>query len=280
MKKIIAVLLSLALVFGMVSISAFAVNEPLHYVVLGDSIAYGSGLSNPVEACYGKIVADTNGYTYANHAIPGHTTTNLINRLSQEEVIEDIKKADIINISIGGNDFLLGNLLGLLFSYIIFEDETQIIDTTDKFYENFTTIVETINSYNEDAVILIQTIYNPQFNSLSDPYLKAGSSLNEAMEKFDAENPGEIIIVDVASALNGDEGNFASDGIHPSSKGNEIIACEVLKNLEANDLGNETVPVINVKGEDIQVSPLFTMPFEVLATIFYGVNYILSLIGI
>ena len=49
-----------------------------HYVVLGDSIAYGSGLVNAREACYGKMVADTCGFDYANHAVPGATSLELI----------------------------------------------------------------------------------------------------------------------------------------------------------------------------------------------------------
>ena len=38
----------------------------------------------------GFIVADTDGYDYANHSVPGHTTTNLINRLKDETVIADL----------------------------------------------------------------------------------------------------------------------------------------------------------------------------------------------
>lgn len=59
---------------------AAAEEESQHFVVLGDSIAYGSGLSNPKGAVYGKIVADTNGYSYENYAVPGHTTQKLLRR--------------------------------------------------------------------------------------------------------------------------------------------------------------------------------------------------------
>ena len=98
MKKLIALLLSVLMLFGGLAVTASAEENTLHYVVLGDSIAYGSGITNPVEACYGKIVADTNGYTYSNHSVPGHTTQNLISRLANEAVLADVKKADIISI--------------------------------------------------------------------------------------------------------------------------------------------------------------------------------------
>lgn len=83
MKKFIAIVLSLVMCMSIFVISASAIEEKPFYLVLGDSIAYGSGLGNAVDACYGKIVSDTNGYEYSNRAVPGHTTTNLIDRLSQ-----------------------------------------------------------------------------------------------------------------------------------------------------------------------------------------------------
>lgn len=60
-KKITAIILSIVLVLGTFGICAYAENENPFYLVLGDSIAYGSGITNSREACYGKIVADTNG---------------------------------------------------------------------------------------------------------------------------------------------------------------------------------------------------------------------------
>ena len=105
----LSVLLSLLLALGCCVMAAAAEEAP-HYIVLGDSIAFGSGLSNPRQAVYGKIVADTNGYAYDNFAVPGHTTQNLLQRMQNEQVKAAIADADIISISIGGNNFLLGNL--------------------------------------------------------------------------------------------------------------------------------------------------------------------------
>ncbi len=85
MKKIIAFLLSCVMLFGLLNVFGFAADQP-RYLVLGDSIAYGSGLANPKEAVYGKIVADTEGYAYENYAVPGHTTGNLLRRMENEAV--------------------------------------------------------------------------------------------------------------------------------------------------------------------------------------------------
>lgn len=70
----------------------------------------------------GKIVADTNGYEYVNHSVPGHTTTNLIARLSQPEVTEALEKADInipsfFTASLDIMGFIF-NLMGSVYDFI------------------------------------------------------------------------------------------------------------------------------------------------------------------
>ena len=105
-KKIIAVILFIIFAFGCFSLTASA-NSGLNYLVLGDSIGVGQGLLNPTEACYGKVVADTNGYKYKNYAVGGYTTGNLLGYMEVDFVDEAIREADIISLSIGGNDFLM-----------------------------------------------------------------------------------------------------------------------------------------------------------------------------
>ena len=274
MKKITSILLSIIMIFCLFGICGYAESEKPFYLVLGDSIAYGSGISNSREACYGKIVADTNGYDYVNHAIPGHTTTNLINRLSEDAVIADLKKADIISISIGGNDFLLGNLIGLMFDSIVLGDYTDFDKIAEGFYNNFSIIIDLINSHNEDAVILMQTLYNPQSGYLRAPYQEGANRINAAIRKYDAEHPGEIVIVDVGSALGDDMANYAEDEIHPSAAGNEIIAKVVLDKLYELEIGDTTTPVITEKGKDISVPVLFTAGLRIAGTVFNAISVV------
>lgn len=276
MKKILSVILSLTLLLGCFGLSVFAQEQaqaPV-YVVLGDSIAYGSGLRNPVDAVYGKIVADTNGYTYINRSVPGHTTTNLINRLADASVAEDVKKADIISVSIGGNDFLMNNLVGLMFDAIVKKDYSDFDAIGENFYANFSRIVDIINELNPDAVILMQTLYNPQSGHLRTPYQGGADRINAAIERYDAENPGEIVIVDVATALSDTMDNFADDGIHPSALGNEKIAVATLEVLQELSLGTTAEPVIATKGEDFEISKLFTGMLNLYAGVFHVLSYV------
>ena len=266
-KKGLAVFLSLVLLLSCGMIAA-AEEEPPHYVVLGDSIAYGSGLSNPREAVYGKIVADTNGYSYENYAVPGHTTQRLLRRMQEEQVKSAITAADMISISIGGNNFLLGNLNALLYDAIVKEDYTRLDEITENFYADLQQIIQTIRQLNPDTVILLQTIYNPQTGYIGEAYQQGATRFNEKLQQYIAEHPEGVLLVDVAQILTDPETDFAQDHIHPSAAGNEKIARAVLRVLFENGLGTQTTPQITEPGQDVRAAGVFALFMGIVP--FYG----------
>lgn len=268
MKKLISVLLSLVLAFSLFGTTAFAEEEPLNYVVLGDSIAFGAGMINTVEACYGKIVAETNGYNYVNHSIPGITSGVLYDLMQSDKVLESVKNADIISISIGGNNFLTNNILGLAFDCLVKKDMNSFDEIAGVFYEEFCEIMELINDNNPDATVLMQTLYNPQDGAAGIVYAEGGNRLNEMIRKYDAEHPGEIVIVEVGTALNPDRNNFADDKIHPSAAGNYVIAVEILNVLNALGLGENTEPIVTTEGLDFKMPVSYAILVNLICCIF------------
>lgn len=269
MKKLLSVLLSIVLAFSCMSIIAFAEEEPIDYVVLGDSIAFGAGMINTVDACYGKIVAETNGYNYVNHSIPGITSGVLLTMVSDGEKIRaSIEEAEIISISIGGNNYLTNNIVGLAFDCLVKKDMTNFDQIAEVFYSEFCAIMDKINEINPDAVVLMQTLYNPQDAAAGIVYAEGGNKLNEMIRKYDTEHPGEIVIVEVGEALNSDRNNFADDKIHPSAAGNEIIAREVLGVLYELGLGENTEPVINTKGLDLIMPISYALLVDIVCKLF------------
>ena len=269
LRKIAAIILSVLMVAGSLGVTAFAEESKPYYLVLGDSIGYGSGLLNPKEAVYGKIVADTNGYDYQNDAIPGHTTANLIERIQTDEVSEHIKKADIISVTIGGNNFLLGNIPELLFEGIVLEKYEKVDLIAENFYKDLGTIEKKIHSLNSDAVILIQTIYNPQTGYIGEVYQYAADKVNAQIIRYAKEHPQNFYVVDIAKALTDHSTDFAADGIHPSAAGNEKIAVEILKTLKDLGLGKTVTPVINTPGKDITNQGRFTAVVTVIGTVLH-----------
>lgn len=268
MKKVISVLISIILAFSVFGITAFAEEEPLNYVVLGDSIAFGAGMINTVGACYGKIVADTNGYNYVNHSIPGITSGVLLGLMKTGAVLDSIKNADIISISIGGNNFLTNNIIGLAFNCLVKKDMSNFDKIAGVFYEEFCEIMDLINEHNPDATVLMQTLYNPQDGAAGTVYAEGGNRLNEMIRKYDAEHPGEIVIVEVGAALNSDKSNFADDKIHPSANGNYIIALEILNVLSGLGLGEDTEPVVTTEGLDLLMPISYAILVNLVCSIF------------
>lgn len=240
----------LTLLLTLCAPAAFAGDAPLQYVVLGDSIGYGAGVLNPDEACYGRIVADTNGYDYQNHAVSGNRTDHLLAHLDHAEVTAAVKNADIISISIGGNDYLTDNVTGLVLDATFRNDYSRMDKITAQLKLNFAAIIEKIRGWNPDAVILMQTLYNPGKGINKAPYQAATNRLNDLIRDYLASHPGAFTIVDVASAFGTDRRYIAQDSIHPSAQGNERIAEVILQTLHKLGLGDKTAPAVLHKGVD------------------------------
>lgn len=247
-KKLLVMVLAVIIAFSAI-VPAFAADEKLNYVVLGDSIGYGAGVLNSDEACFGKIVADTAGFNFKNDAVNGYRTEDLINHLDKENIKADVAAADIISISIGGNDFLRGDMAGLI-KEASAGDFSRFDAIADEFYANFCVIIQKIKILNPDAVILMQTLYNPGFEAIRDVYQQGADRLNAGYAKYLKANPGAYELLEVAEAFSGHSEYIAADYIHPSAEGNVVIAKIVLSKLCELKLTDKTEPVVKHEGID------------------------------
>ena len=272
-KKLLSLLLCAALLFTLTGVIASAEDRPF-YLVLGDSIAFGSGLSNPTEAVYGKIVADTNGYDYVNDAIPGSTTTAMFALMQSDTVKEHLEKADIISISIGGNNYLVGNLPRMMVDCLVKNDTAIYDEVAAGYYDDLCTIFAYIKELNPDAVILMQTLYNPQVSYMGEVYQYGVDRINACVNRYNEEHPGVIEIVDVAARLTDHDTDFAADRVHPSAAGNEKIAVAVLEKLAELGLGTATEPVINAPGKDAYLLSALTRPLDFYAFLLHLLSFV------
>ncbi len=246
-RNALALLLVLLLALSCAALPASAAGEGLHYVVLGDSIAAGSGLRNPGEASYGRIVANTNGYSYQNFGENGLRTSGLLSKLDRGDVADAVRRANIISISIGGNDFFTQNSPGLFFE-VMFQYFGRINSIASDMRRNFAGIMDKIRRYNPNAVILMQTLYNPTIYPFRFAVGQATNRVNGMIYDYLRDHPGAYQIVDVAGAFGADPTYICIDTIHPNAKGNERIAKVTLQKLYELGLGSRTDPVIRTKG--------------------------------
>ena len=270
--KIIAVILVVAVAFSvLIPTTVTASAGSLNYLVLGDSIGVGAGIINPGEASYGRIVADTNGYNYENHAVSGYNTGAMLAHIKLPHVRKSIKEADIISLSIGGNDFLTSNMVQLGFEAAVLDKFSTFDKIAESFYKNYCKIISEIKELNPDAVILAQTLYNPMDNAITGFYQQGVDRLNAGYRRYLNENPGSIVIVDVAKAFKGHPEYIANDCVHPNAQGNVVIAKLVLQTLKDLGIGTKSTPVINYEG----VNNRFLKPFKEIIYLIVDVAEIL-----
>ena len=110
MKKFIAAGLAASLTFAAAGVfPASAAENGKNLVILGDSIAAGYGLSAD-EKNYGELLKDYYGKdsVLANFAVSGSTSQDWVNALEtpKAELTAALSDADVVVISVGGNDLL------------------------------------------------------------------------------------------------------------------------------------------------------------------------------
>ena len=222
-KRILSTLLALCLALSLLPASALAAGgEQKSYVALGDSITTGYGLAEN-ETGFAKQVADSNGYTLTNLAQDGATSTDLLEVVKSEANADTLKNADLITITIGGND-----LMNALYAYLAEEynnkqnsdtpitaadvkaslagEEEAVVEQTTMLgfaisnisdfqsssiansayatlWDKFIEIIGTIRSINENAQLIVVNQYNPY------SHLTAGISgldLSSVISAFDS----------------------------------------------------------------------------------------------
>ena len=253
MKKLIALLLTLALAAGC-CLPALAAQTPLNYLLLGDSIAQGYGVVNRADACYGRIVADTNGYNYKNLAWVATDSSELLEDIADDaSYMKDwIAWADIISISIGANDYFdSDDVYSLAIGAFLMLNGRRLDAIADQFYLNLCDIIGTIRTLNPDVTVLLQNVYDSVWTGIGTHVYKACiNRVNDKIYQYDREHPGAVEICDVGPAMNGRPECLADDCVHPNAAGNVAIAEVVLQQLYDLGLGTQTTPVVNTPGID------------------------------
>lgn len=181
------------------------------YLALGDSIATGTvGLGSPTYSYIyqfndyiSTVQTDT---TFTNLANDGDTSGDLLDKLTNNNVfIAAVEEAELITISIGGNNLLdAGNS-----PYFTSISTAIALANTINFENEYPDIISRINELNSEADIMVMTLYNPYnvddgsgFLYDNDAYLHATtdiylSRINDTIN--DSEIFEYVDIVDVYS---------------------------------------------------------------------------------
>lgn len=80
-------------------------SEEICYVALGDSVSSGYGLEEQAQK-FTQQVARENGFQLTSLAQNGETSQTLLERLQDPEALQAVTQADVITVTVGGNDLM------------------------------------------------------------------------------------------------------------------------------------------------------------------------------
>ncbi|SFC76395.1 Lysophospholipase L1 [Bacillus sp. OV322] len=227
--------------------------DPVQIVSIGDSLTEGVGDSTdkggyvPYLQRQLEKEPSITAVNIINHGVRGSRTDQLLKRMEQTETKRDIRKADSVVITIGGNDIM--KVVRNHFSDLQMEQFEQ----ARKGYEKrLGKIINKVKEENQQAQIYLVGVYNP----FSD-YLTSFKELdvisedwNDSSRKVLRKFPGShfVEIEDIFSKQ-GEKLLFKDDNFHPNDRGYEKIASRIYQNMEGNSLGDNTLEA-SAKGNE------------------------------
>lgn len=292
-KKIIASVLCVVLLACCAAALAACNNdgetaEKTEIVYLGDSIAEGILGASPLglrhEYAYANVLGRRNDFEYYNHSVSGHLTKDLLALLNNDlgydgarGLILHVQEADIIHISILGNDLLQDMSMNDVVLEAAQGLYTIIDGIAETAYENITGIVARIRELNPDATLIFQNVYNPlsekstlvdeetratlkeEYDTDPEDFRQLGAGildrLNGVLDRYLAEHPGAFIIADAQAefdrifAEDYERGKdlIYPDYIHPSNEGHAVLADLTQGILEEQGLANASAALAEYK---------------------------------
>ncbi|MFY4776844.1 SGNH/GDSL hydrolase family protein [Metabacillus sp. RGM 3146] len=219
-------------------------------VGIGDSLTAGVGDDQKkgyIGFVQQKLITDEKlkNVTVSNYAVLGYQTDDLIKRLNRPEVITAVKGADIIMLSIGGNDVMKvvkNNFINLTFEPF----RKEQVQYEKKLKE----VLQTIRERNPHAKIIFVGLYNPfkyAFPQLSEIDVIINEWNNGAMSLINNDPNADFVpIADLYSGGN-DKDILYKDAFHPNEKGYSLIGQRVfdkLTKLELTKPGYEETQII------------------------------------
>ncbi len=210
----------------------------LQIAALGDSLTRGTG--DPEGKGYIGYLKDSlrkktkKSILVSNSAIKGQTSSQLIKQLKGSEIKRQLQSADIILLTIGGNDlFQGGEVLGHL--------DTAYMKKAEKPYlANLKKIYSTIRSINPDATVFHVGLYNP-FIDLEKSKLTSSIVRTWNYDSANlAANYKKIIYVPTFDLFELHVNDYLfSDKFHPNAAGYKLIGERVASLITFSEGGTK-----------------------------------------
>lgn len=211
--------------------------EPIDLVVvgLGDSLTEGIGDEEELGGYFGRlvkkisdedIVGDVKHYNFGKS---GHRSEQLLERIQQEEEIrEALKKADLVTVTIGGN-----NIVKVVRQHLL-HLEMEPFEKEHAHYENdLQKIVKEIETLNPDVQIFLGGVYNPldMVSEEEAEFTEIIQSWNDTIQRIAHQKNRSFVSLEKLGE-GPVESYYSTDYFHPNSIGYETIAERFHKEIQ------------------------------------------------
>ena len=210
--------------------------EGYSVVAIGDSLTRGTG-DETGKGYVGLVEEDLEKRLgekpiIHNLGIKGQVSEDLLGQVRQKEVKRQLKEADVIMLTIGGNDlFQQGDTL------LEFNEES-LQKVTNRYLQNLDSILGEIEMANDHATTLMVGLYNP-FIELDDDYdtNRIVREWNQATEEVVARYAKAVFVPTFDLFQLSVHDYLYSDNFHPNKEGYRLISDRV-------------APLIQLEGEE------------------------------
>ncbi|HLO10815.1 MAG TPA: SGNH/GDSL hydrolase family protein [Pseudoneobacillus sp.] len=196
-------------------------------VSIGDSLTKGVGDSTNrggyIPYLQSKLEKEKgiNKVEFKNYGVKGNKTEDLRNRLNKLEIKTDIKRSDIVIITIGGNDIM--KVVKENISHLKKED---FIPAKVNYEKNLNNIIYSIRSINPRIPIVLISLYNPFYTWFAD--VKEMDEILTEWNKagqFVMSSYNDTYFVRIDEIFKKTNENLLyRDYFHPNDKGYSLIA--------------------------------------------------------
>ncbi|WP_054958573.1 GDSL-type esterase/lipase family protein [Paenibacillus dakarensis] len=212
--------------------------DKIKITAIGDSLAKGTGDSTG-SGFVRRAIQNLNdsgrkSELLNNLAINGLTTEGLISKLEEKGVQYALKQADLILLSIGGNDLFQGSRLMENAKAGKEElDPKQLMNELPQATKRLTQILDQIRVVNPDARVIYVGLYHPfaDIKELLLPGNVAVSTWNHAAQQV-VNRDSNMVVVPTFDLFQGKlDVYLSSDHFHPNDKGYEAIADRIAQGI-------------------------------------------------
>lgn len=233
----------------------------LNYIAIGDSLTEGVGDLTNQGGFMPLLSGDLGDYFNAtvnteNYGVSGNTSQQILTRMTEnKEITEQLKKANLMTLTVGGNDVLAvirKNLANLKVS--------SFKKPARQYQERLRKILDLARKDNQDLPIFVLGIYNPfylNFQELTEMQTVINDWNKKTQEVVDDYDHVYFVPINdlLYKGVDGKEGIvqstgeqttivndalFSGDHFHPNNTGYQIMSDAVMEKIRKN--GKEIKP--------------------------------------